>query len=179
MNNECSISTPRSGEAGLAPVLLLLGGNRGDRLYLLRQAREQLAQRAGKIVRQSALYESEAWGFVAPGRFINQVIEMETALSPLQLLSVTQQIERTLGREKSPGAGYASRTMDIDILFFGREIICTPELIIPHPHLHERRFTLLPLCEIMPEMEHPVLKKTVRALLQECADAGDVRIFSP
>ena len=172
MNNECSISTPPPGDGGLVLVLLLLGGNQGDRVYLMRQAREQLAQCAGKIARQSALYESEPWGFVSSGRFINQVVEIETALSPLQLLSVTQQIEKNLGREKPAGVRYASRTMDIDILFFGREIIRTPGLIIPHPRLHERRFTLLPLCEIMPEMEHPVLKKTIRTLLQECADAG-------
>lgn len=177
MSNEYGISTSYPGDGEGIPVLLLLGGNQGDRVYLLRQAREQLAQYAGKIVRQSALYESEPWGFTSPGRFINQVVEVETALSPLQLLSVTQQIEKNLGREKPPGVRYASRTMDIDILFFGREILRLPELIIPHPRLHERRFTLLPLCEIIPDMEHPVLKKTVRTLLQECADAGEVSVF--
>lgn len=169
-----SVFTPPLGDGGL--VLLLLGGNLGDRADLLRQARGLLAQYAGKIVRQSALYESEPWGFVSPGWFMNQVIELETALPPLQLLSVTQQIEKSLGREKLPGAGYASRTIDIDILFFGKQIIRTPGLVIPHPRLHERLFALLPLCEIMPDMEHPVLKKTLRTLLQECADAGKVRL---
>ncbi|MDR0694779.1 MAG: 2-amino-4-hydroxy-6-hydroxymethyldihydropteridine diphosphokinase [Prevotellaceae bacterium] len=169
-----SISTPSLEDGGLVLALLLLGGNQGDRADLLRQARGLLAQHAGKIVQQSALYESEPWGFVSPGWFMNQVIEVETALPPLQLLSVTQQIEKNLGREKQSGAGYAPRTMDIDILFFGKQIIRAPELIIPHPRLHERLFTLLPLCEIMPDMEHPVLKKTFRTLLQECADTGKV-----
>ncbi|MDR3134313.1 MAG: 2-amino-4-hydroxy-6-hydroxymethyldihydropteridine diphosphokinase [Prevotellaceae bacterium] len=156
-------------------AVLLLGGNQGDCAGLLRQARGLLSQQAGKIVQQSSLYESEPWGFSSPDWFTNQVVEIETTLSPQQLLSITQQIEKTLGREKPQGARYASRTMDIDILFFDKEIIDTPELIIPHPRLHERLFTLLPLDEIMPDMEHPVLKKTIRALLQACEDAGRIR----
>ncbi|MDR3351336.1 MAG: 2-amino-4-hydroxy-6-hydroxymethyldihydropteridine diphosphokinase [Prevotellaceae bacterium] len=156
---------------------LLLGSNMGDRAGLLRQARAQLSQYAGKIVRQSALYESEPWGFASPCRFINQAVEIETALLPLPLLSVTQQIEKNLGREKPHGAGYSSRTMDIDILFAGMEIIHTSRLVIPHPRLHERRFALLPLCEILPDREHPVLKKNIRTLLQECSDAGDVAMW--
>ncbi|MDR2802560.1 MAG: 2-amino-4-hydroxy-6-hydroxymethyldihydropteridine diphosphokinase [Prevotellaceae bacterium] len=174
MNNDCSISTPPLGDEGLVLALLLLGSNQGDRVHLLQQARRLLSQYAGKIVQQSALYESEPWGFASPCWFINQVVEVETALPPLQLLSVAQQIEKTLGREKPQGARYAARTMDIDILFFGGEIICTSGLIVPHPRLHERRFTLMPLCEIAPEMKHPVLKKTIRTLLQECEDAGKV-----
>jgi 2-amino-4-hydroxy-6-hydroxymethyldihydropteridine diphosphokinase len=156
-------------------VWLLLGGNQGDRVHLLRQARELLSRHAGKIVRQSALYESEPWGFTSPGWFVNQAVEMETAWSPVQLLSVTQQIEKTLGREKPLAAGYAPRTMDIDILLFDRQIICLPGLAVPHPRLHERLFALLPLCEITPETEHPVLQKTLRLLLQECRDTCRVR----
>jgi 2-amino-4-hydroxy-6-hydroxymethyldihydropteridine diphosphokinase len=158
-----------------AHCLLLLGSNQGNRGHLLQQARALLAQQAGQIVRQSALYESEPWGFISDGWFMNQAVEIETALPPLALLSVTQQIEKALGREKPQGARYAPRTMDIDILFFDRQIIRLPDLTVPHPRLHERLFTLMPLCEIAPETVHPVLKKSIRALLQECSDTCHVR----
>ena len=123
----------------------------------------------------SSLYESEPWGFEAPVAFLNQVVCVETRLSPMELLKVTQMIEQRAGRvEKSSGGAYASRTLDVDILFYDEERVLLPDLTVPHARMAERRFTLLPLAEIAPEKIHPVFKKSCRQLLNECKDEGNV-----
>ncbi len=157
---------------------ILLGSNMGDKALLLQEARALLNAQAGKITRESSLYESEPWGFNADEWFINQVVELYTGLSPEALLKITQGIEQELGRvkgERVKGEGYVPRTMDIDILFYNEMIVQTPPLTIPHPLLHERRFTLLPMAEIAGEYTHPVFKKTIAALLEQCGDHGSVR----
>ena len=137
-----------------------------------------MGERCGKIVAKSRLYESEPWGFKSEHWFLNQVVKIETALSPDDLMKELLEIEKELGRDRSvPHEGYVSRPMDLDILYFGNEIIDTQMVKAPHPRLHERRFTLLPLCDIAPDYVHPVMKKTNLQLLDECQDAGKVNIY--
>ena len=159
-------------------VFVLLGSNLGDRELLVNQASKMISERCGKIVAKSRLYESEPWGFKSEHWFLNQVVKIETALSPDDLMKELLEIEKELGRDRSvPHEGYVSRPMDLDILYFGNEIIDTQMITAPHPRLHERRFTLLPLCDIAPDYVHPVMKKTNLQLLDECQDAGKVYIY--
>ena len=162
----------------LESVFVLLGSNLGDRELLVNQASKMIGERCGKIVAKSRLYESEPWGFKSEHWFLNQVVKVETAFSPDALMEVLLEIEKELGRDRSvPHEGYVSRPMDLDILYFGNEIIDTQMVKAPHPRLHERRFTLLPLCDIAPDYVHPVMKKTNLQLLDECQDAGKVNIY--
>lgn len=159
-------------------VFVLLGSNLGDRELLVNQACEMIGERCGEIVAKSRLYESEPWGFKAEHWFLNQVVEVETPLSPDTLMLVLLDIEKELGRDRSvPHEGYVSRPMDLDILYFGDKIIDTQMVVAPHPRLHQRRFTLLPLCDIAPDFVHPVMRKTDLQLLDECHDAGKVNIY--
>ncbi len=150
-------------------VVLLIGGNEGERLMFLQQAVEQIEKRVGEVLKKSSIYETEPWGFSAEQNFLNQALVVSTGKSPQETLKECLQIEENLGRQRL-SEGYASRTMDIDILFFNEEIIQTTELEIPHPRLHQRLFVLLPLVEIMPDFIHPVLKKNISALLENCQD---------
>ena len=150
-------------------VYLLLGGNLGKRGQLLAEMRHEIAASIGSIEVASSLYESEPWGFDHPCKFLNQVVACSTNLSPMEVLGQIHAIESKLGRVRE-GKGYAARTADIDILFFGDLIMNTAELSIPHPRLHERRFTLLPLAEICPELEHPTKKSSILELLECCTD---------
>jgi 2-amino-4-hydroxy-6-hydroxymethyldihydropteridine diphosphokinase len=152
---------------------LLLGSNLGDSQFLFLQAQEQLIAAGVKPMQRSSLYQSPPWGFEHENDFLNQVILLETRLSPLELLDVCLTVEEKLGRRRQ-GQGYAARTIDIDILFFNEEVIAEERLTVPHPRLHERRFTLLPLVELMPGYVHPLLKKNIGALLNECADDSQV-----
>ncbi|MEE4196603.1 MAG: 2-amino-4-hydroxy-6-hydroxymethyldihydropteridine diphosphokinase [Bacteroidales bacterium] len=157
-------------------VILLLGGNLGDRETLLDRAREMINEQAGKILRSSSVYESAPWGFTAENNFYNQVVVVSTGLTPHELLQTVQTIENRLGRVRE-GKNYASRTMDIDILFYGQEIIDTPELVIPHPQLHKRKFALEPLNEILPGWIHPRYDQSIGMLLRNCEDPSEVKIL--
>ena len=151
---------------------LSLGSNIPDRAANLRRAVEQIAVSVGTVTMQSPIYETQSWGYT-DGDYLNQTIAVEPALPPQQLLAATAAIETALGRVRS-GNGYEARTIDIDILFYDNEIIDSPHLTVPHPKIALRRFVLTPLKEIAPEFLHPVLKKTVRQLLDECEDTGRV-----
>jgi 2-amino-4-hydroxy-6-hydroxymethyldihydropteridine diphosphokinase len=158
-----------------AKVVLILGGNLGDREELINQAVKLISEK-NRLMAKSAIYETQAWGNVAHGNFLNQVIQLETSLSPEKLLERIWQIEEKLGRNRTETWG--DRTMDIDVLYYGDEVIGTPELAIPHRFIQERRFVLVPLSEILPDMIHPVLGKSNRKLLEECQDSCEVRIFT-
>lgn len=156
--------------------LLLLGGNLGDVALTFDKARRRLAS-LGTAVRCSRLYASRPWGFEAENDFRNQVVELHSDLTPQQMLRATQRIERSLGRTaKTGGQGYESRPIDIDILFCGDEVVDEPALVIPHPQLHLRRFTLVPLCEHWAGLRHPLLHRTLRSLLDICPDHSEVTV---
>ncbi|WP_205502077.1 2-amino-4-hydroxy-6-hydroxymethyldihydropteridine diphosphokinase [Rufibacter psychrotolerans] len=159
----------------MTPIYLLLGSNLGDRLFYLREAAAQLSAVFGKTVQKSKLYETAAWGLEDQPPFLNQVLVFETRFTPRVVLALTQRIEQDLGRIRKERWG--ARVIDIDVLFYGQEILETPQLHLPHPQLHLRRFTLTPLAEVAPEFVHPVLQKTMTQLLQECPDPLEVKTF--
>lgn len=144
-------------------VYLGLGSNVGDREKNLRKAIEQLAAPNLRVVRVSSTYETEPIGFAAQHWFLNLVVEAETELFPMQLLSRTIKIERSLGRVRTIKNG--PRTIDIDILLYGKTVIHTATLEIPHPRMAERRFVLAPLAELAPDLRHPVTHKSIREML--------------
>jgi 2-amino-4-hydroxy-6-hydroxymethyldihydropteridine diphosphokinase len=200
-------------------IFILLGSNRGDRPALLGQARNLIHTNCGTLLCFSSLFETEPWGFADDTPFLNQVIEIESALPAEELLAKLLEIEEALGRmrdrnqklengkgcscgQKDPEhdyklnlhnpisnfqfpvsinqqseSSYSARTIDLDILFYGNKMIFTDTLMIPHPRLHLRRFTLEPLNEIAPSFQHPVLKKTISRLLRECNDTGVVKKY--
>mgnify|MGYP002521643134 CR=1 FL=1 len=155
---------------------VLFGSNKGDKNRIFDQTCLLINNRCGHIVKVSAAYESEPWGFEADEWFMNRVVVLETEKDPEALLRELLDIERELGRVRHPEiVGYASRTVDLDILYYGKHIISTQMLTVPHPRLHLRRFALLPMCEVAPRFLHPVLKLTQEVLLQQCPDKGVVR----
>ncbi|GHA54714.1 2-amino-4-hydroxy-6-hydroxymethyldihydropteridine diphosphokinase [Pontibacter akesuensis] len=153
-------------------LYLLLGGNLGERTSYLQQARESIAAQVGGIQHCSKIYETAAWGKTDQPSFLNQVLEVKTTLAPEQVLQHINNIEQELGRVRLEHWG--SRVIDIDILFYDSLVLQTQRLTIPHPQLHKRRFTLLPLAEIAPELVHPVLETSIKQLLQECSDTLEV-----
>lgn len=159
-------------------VFILLGSNLGNRERLVNQACRMMGERCGEIVAKSRLYESEPWGFKSEHWFLNQVVQINTLLSPNELMQTLLDIEKELGRDRTtPHDGYVSRPMDLDILYFGNEVVDTELVNAPHPRLYQRRFTLLPLCDLAPDFVHPILKKTNHQLLDECQDTGIVKLF--
>ena len=149
----------------MADVYLCLGSNLGDKQHQLNVAIARITEMAGPIPVISDFHESPAWGFQSPNIFLNVVVQLQTQLTPHNLLAVLQQIEREMGRTaQRAGLRYADRTIDIDILMYDNLILHTPDLIIPHPLMHERLFVLLPLAEIAPELLHPVFNQTIAAL---------------
>jgi 2-amino-4-hydroxy-6-hydroxymethyldihydropteridine diphosphokinase len=151
-------------------IYLLLGSNLDDRQAVMKDAKELVNSLIGTVTQESAIYESEPWGFNSEHRFLNQVIIVETLKSPSGILDDIREIETRLGRKRNPGEGYVSRIIDIDILFFNDEIISEEKLVIPHPKIPERMFTLIPLSELNSSMVHPGNKKTVEEMISECTD---------
>jgi 2-amino-4-hydroxy-6-hydroxymethyldihydropteridine diphosphokinase len=152
---------------------LLLGSNIEPRTEYIEKAEMNIIRAVGKIIRKSEVYESGPWGFEAETLFLNRVLEVSTNLSPEMVLQNILAIEQEMGRERSPGT-YTSRNIDIDILYFNNQVVENKFLSIPHPRLHQRRFTLLPLSEIAPGYIHPVLKMSNNELLDKCEDRSTV-----
>jgi len=151
---------------------LALGSNLGDRLATLREARRRLAEADGiRLLASSGLYETRPVGGPdGQPPYLNAVLEIDTRLSPAELLRLTQQIETAGGRVRQERWG--ARTLDIDILFYGAQLCRVPGLEIPHPRLHQRRFVLLPLADLAPLRVHPQKNRTVSELLQSLPDEG-------
>lgn len=158
----------------MAEVYLLLGSNVGDRQRFLNEATRLLQERVGPVLKPSSIYETEPWGFKSKGLFLNQVLKIETSLDSCELLKVIKAIETKLGRIRKTQR-YSPRCIDIDILFYKNEVYFSDDLVIPHPGLHDRMFTLVPLNEIAPDYLHPILKKTIRELINDCDDKLAVR----
>jgi 2-amino-4-hydroxy-6-hydroxymethyldihydropteridine diphosphokinase len=155
-----------------------LGTNLGDKEENLKKAINKIIMYAGDVILISAIYVTEPWGFRSEDNFLNMVIGIKTSLKPVDLLKQLLKIEMEAGRVRG-AEKYSSRIIDIDILLYGNEVINKPYLKIPHPKIPERKFVLVPLCDIAPEMIHPVLKKTFKDLLEECHDVSKVKRISP
>ena len=150
----------------MAKVYVGLGTNLGDKEQNLKVAVQKIEEQIGKVVSLSAFYATAPWGFSSEHTFLNAAACVETLLPPLSVLHLTQEIEREIGRtHKSVGGVYSDRVIDIDLLLYGDRVLDTPELKLPHPLMHERRFVMEPLVEIAPDLVHPILKKKMRELL--------------
>ena len=154
---------------------LLLGSNMGNSKASLSKAVVQIEKQIGKIIRQSGLYSTAAWGNIKQPDFLNQVIIVETNLSAHQTMQTILNIEKKMGRIRT--VKNAPRVIDIDILFFNKEIIEQEHLSIPHAQIQNRRFVLIPLNQLSPNLKHPVLNKTVHQLLINCPDKLNVKKF--
>ena len=152
---------------------LLTGGNLGDREKNLAFAKEFIQQQCGTIFAASSLYETAAWGNTDQPAFLNQALELDTAFNARQLIRRILKIEKLMGRVRKEK--YGPRIIDIDILLFNNEKHNYQFLRLPHPEMQNRRFALLPLAEIAPDIVHPVLNKTITKLLNECEDELDVK----
>ena len=151
--------------ADLGVVLLSLGSNLGDKQKNIEIAYDKIRERIGNIVSVSAFYVSNAVGFQSDNLFVNSVCEVNTDLDIFTVVAITQEIEKEIGREeKSCNDVYSDRLIDIDILLVDNLIFESPELIIPHPKMHLREFVLVPMCDIAPDVVHPVLGKSMREL---------------
>ena len=156
-------------------VTLLTGSNAPDREAILHRTAALLDERVGPIVSRSRIYSSAAWGFSSEEPFANQALRLETLLTPIEVLDAALEVEQIVGRDRAQearekelsGERYASRVVDVDVMFCDDEIISEPRLCVPHPLLHEREFALEPLCEIMGDYCHPVLQRSLQDIYSE------------
>lgn len=151
-----------------------LGSNMGDRFAYLEHARSMLEEKAGRLVRLSAMYESPAWGYESDQTYINCCLAIYTHKDPQHLMEIALEIERQMGRRRE-GTGYSDRVIDIDLLLVEDVVMDLPQLILPHPRMSERRFVLVPLAEILPGLQHPLSGQTISDLLEACPDQSPVR----
>ena len=149
----------------MAIAYLALGTNIGNKRRNMITAAALLAERVGDVLALSGFYETEPWGFQSENTFLNAALQLDTSLSPLELLKATQEIEIEMGRTQKSNGAYHDRLIDIDILLYDNLVLQTPELTLPHPLMHERLFVMEPLAEIAPNVIHPVFKKPVISLL--------------
>ncbi|MDD6950962.1 MAG: 2-amino-4-hydroxy-6-hydroxymethyldihydropteridine diphosphokinase [Parabacteroides sp.] len=157
----------------MALVYLGLGTNIGNKRKNMVTAAALLAERAGDVLSLSSFYETEPWGFASENTFLNAALELETDCSPMELLRLTQQIEREMGRTQKSDGSYHDRIIDIDILLYGNEVVHHEDLVVPHPLMQQRLFVMQPLAEIAPSLVHPVLQKSMYDLYMDLLDGED------
>lgn len=155
-------------------VFLGIGGNVGNKQKNFSEVLNLIQNMVGKIVKKSSVYETPPWGFKAEENFWNQVVLVETKHSPMDLLTEIHKIEALFGRERKTKL-YTSREMDIDILYFNNDFMEIDKLVIPHPRIHQRKFVLVPLVEIAPELKHPLLRLTSTQMLENCRDGSVIK----
>lgn len=156
-------------------VFLGIGGNIGNKQKNFQEVYGMIENNLGKIEKKSSVYETPPWGFKAEENFWNQVIYIETQLSPGDLLAEIRNIEEYFGRERKK-ENYSSREMDIDILYYDDDFIENEALVIPHPRIGQRKFVLVPLVEIAPDFKHPLLRLTSIEMLENCKDSSVIKI---
>lgn len=159
-------------------VFLGIGGNIGNKALNFKKVYVLIEKKLGKIIAGSSVYETSPWGFDAENNFWNQALLIETSLAPEDLLNHIHQIENEFGRIRKEGK-YLSREMDIDVLFYNDLVLSTQCLTIPHPHIEKRLFVLAPLNDIAPGFVHPILKKSIRELLEQCVDNSYIEKIDP
>ena len=157
-------------------VFLGIGTNLGDRTANLKVAVARIEEYIGPVLKASSVFETEPWGFETKDEFLNMVVKVETKLSPSRILQDLLLIESLFGRVRGEKRN-SSRVIDLDIILYEDWIIDEIGLKIPHPLMHERRFVLVPLCEIAPELIHPVLNSTFISLLNSCKDKSEVKKY--
>lgn len=148
-------------------ALLLLGGNIGDVSTTMERAAELIGEDVGTVLSRSRDHWTEPWGFQDDRLFLNRALVVGTELSPQSLLENCLVIERRLGRTRGHGERYSARTMDIDLLLCGDQVISSPDLLVPHPRMHERTFALAPAADVAPDWSHPLMNRTVLTLLND------------
>ena len=158
----------------MSNIYLLTGSNLGNRLTNLDQAKKYISSEIGKIINYSNIYETASWGFEHPNKFLNQALFLGTNKSPDEVLSKIKIIEKRIGRKNKVTKEYEARIIDIDILFYDQLILSDKDLNIPHKHMHKRKFTLIPMVELAPDLIHPVLEKNMLELLENCEDNLEV-----
>jgi len=158
-------------------VFLGMGSNQGNRLAYLEEACRLIAAKVGKIIQRSSLYETEAVGYSSDSLFLNAVIAVETGMLPPALLQCIQEIEIMCGRVRNDN-GYSDRTLDIDLLLAGDLVSEAPGLCIPLPRMYERRFVLVPMAELAPELIEPRTGLSIRLLLERCQDNAKVELWN-
>ncbi len=151
---------------------LALGSNQGNREQALEKALTRIEETCGYVTQASSVYETAAWGLELQPDFLNMVVCINSGFAAEKLLQLIQKIENELHRKRA--VTWGPRTIDIDILFYNADIINTPDLVVPHPRLQDRRFVLVPLVEIAPDLVHPLLHKTTTELLEICPDKLEV-----
>lgn len=159
----------------MTEIYLGIGGNLGNRLENIEKTITLVSQKIATPSKVSSIYMSEPWGFEHVKYFTNAVLLIQTDLSPEEVLKRTCEIESEMKRVRSTSGKYQGRTMDIDILFYGEQIINTTDLIIPHPRLEDRFFVLLPIKEISADFIHPKSKIHINELIESCTDSGKIR----
>ena len=157
----------------LRPTYLSLGSNQGNKLENLQQAIDLIAEKIGAVVKISSIYKTESWGFKSDD-FLNICIQITTGLNPENLLKSIHEIELSLGRTRTSEIGYKARNIDIDVLIFDTEIIISKDLIVPHKDMLNRKFVLVPLAEIAPNLIHPITKQRIQTCMENCTDNSHI-----